>query len=94
MLKDKNHNAVFNELREITHHWHLVSLEGARGAESGFLKEKLLSNTVPEKNISCYSTVAEALDSIRDLVNTRDRILVTGSFLTVGAAIQHLKIQL
>ena len=92
MLRDKNHSAVFRELEAVTDKWHLVTLEGPRGTDSAYLREQLLID-IPEDRITCYNTVPEALDRVRELVKPQDRIVVTGSFLTVGAAVQYLKLQ-
>lgn len=92
MLKDKNHRAIFTEVSEIADFWHIVSLESPRGADSKMLSEELSKMKIT-KNITCYDTVAEALNRIRELVEPQDRIVITGSFLTVGAAIKHLKLQ-
>jgi len=42
--------------------------------------------------VACYPTVADALNQVRSLVGPQDHIVVTGSFLTVGAAMQHLRL--
>lgn len=92
MLKDKNHHAIFSEISEIADFWHIVTLDSPRGADSGMLSEELSVMQITQ-NISCYDTVADALNRIRELVEPQDRIVITGSFLTVGAAIKHLKLQ-
>ena len=92
MLKDKNHIAIFKELAEITDVWHIVSLDDIRGCDSLELASKLRT-IEKDKPIACYNTVPEALDYIRNIVEPKDRIVVTGSFLSVGAAINHLNLQ-
>jgi len=92
MLSDKNHKAIFHEISEIADFWHLVTLEGPRGTKSETLSEVLAASGITE-NVSCYETVAEAVNRIRSIVGPQDRIVITGSFLTVGAAINHLNLQ-
>jgi len=92
MLKDKNHIAIFKELAEITDVWHIVSLDDIRGSDSLELASKLRT-IEKDKPIACYNTVPEALDYVRNIVEPKDRIVVTGSFLSVGAAINHLNLQ-
>ena len=92
MLKDKNHLAIFRELSAVTDFWHIVTLDTQRGTDNKMLAEKLSSMNVNQE-IACYDTVADALELIREKVEPRDRIVVTGSFLTVGAAINYLKLQ-
>jgi folylpolyglutamate synthase/dihydropteroate synthase len=69
-----------------------VSLEGPRGTDYRTLHDELAAQH-KEANISCYNTVAEAINNVRLSVRPQDRIVVTGSFLTVGAAIKNLKLQ-
>ena len=58
------------------------------------LNESILSILVgvsnETKDVSEYSSMKEALDKIRKLSMPDDRIVITGSFYTVGAAIQYL----
>lgn len=92
MLKDKDHHAIFREMSEVADFWHIVTLENPRGADCHMLSE-VLTGMGLNRNISCYNSVADALNSVREVVAPQDRIVITGSFLTVGAAIIHLKLQ-
>ena len=92
MLKDKNHLAIFRELSEVADFWHIVTLGPPRGADNKMLTEKLSAVNV-NKSTVCYDTVADAMEYIRERVEPQDRIVVTGSFITVGAAIKYLKLQ-
>jgi dihydrofolate synthase/folylpolyglutamate synthase len=92
MLKDKNHHAIFQEISQVADFWHIVTLEGPRGTESRILSEELAGMGL-NRNASCYNSVADALNNVREMVEPQDRIVITGSFLTVGAAIIHLKLQ-
>lgn len=89
MLKDKDHQRVIKELIEITDTWHFVSISQDRGIEAKILTSKLKALGRLE-NISEYSNVEEALDKIHKLSMPDDRIIITGSFYTVGAAIRYL----
>lgn len=91
MLKDKNHTAIFNEIKEVADYWHLVTLEGPRGTDCDMLRKELAALGITG-NVACYPTVADALNQVRSLVGPQDHIVVTGSFLTVGAAMQHLRL--
>ena len=92
MLKDKDHRAIFREMSEIADFWHIITLDNPRGADSHMLSE-VLAGMGLNRNISCYNSAADALNNIREIVEPQDRIVITGSFLTVGAAIIHLKLQ-
>ncbi|HKK15905.1 MAG TPA: bifunctional tetrahydrofolate synthase/dihydrofolate synthase [Gammaproteobacteria bacterium] len=92
MLKDKNHNAVFAALKEVADFWHLVTLDSPRGADYELLGHELGVLGIVD-TITSYDTVANALAAIREQVGPEDRIVITGSFLTVGAAIEALGLQ-
>ncbi|MBM2830632.1 MAG: dihydrofolate synthase / folylpolyglutamate synthase [Gammaproteobacteria bacterium] len=92
MLSDKNHHAIFNEISGSADFWHLVTLDGPRGTKSEALNKVLMAMGITG-NVSCYDTVADALGRVRAIVAPQDRIVITGSFLTVGAAINHLNLQ-
>jgi len=92
MLKDKNHHAIFQEISQVADFWHIVTLDGPRGSDSHMLSEELAAMGL-NRNINCYNSVADAVNSVREIVEPQDRIIITGSFLTVGAAIIHLKLQ-
>ena len=92
MLKDKNHLAIFQEISQVADFWHIVTLEGPRGTDSHALSDELATMGL-NRNINCYNSVADAVNSVREIVEPQDRIVITGSFLTVGAAITHLKLQ-
>lgn len=91
MLKDKDHHAIFTEIAEIADYWHLVTLENPRGSDYKMLSMQLAEMQITE-NVNCYNNVVDALNKIREQVEPQDRIVITGSFLTVGAAIKHLKL--
>jgi dihydrofolate synthase/folylpolyglutamate synthase len=91
MLKDKNHAAIFREIMEVADFWHLVTLEGPRGTDSGMLGRELAALGITDR-VAHYPAVADALNRIREMVGPQDRIVITGSFLTVGAAMRHLRL--
>lgn len=89
MLKDKDQTAVLGELVEIADYWHTVSISNSKGSET--LKKELLELgvTVP---ISANNNVADVFIKLQNETGCDDRIVVTGSFLSVGDAIKYLKI--
>lgn len=91
MLNDKNHPEIFKAIRELVDCWHLVTLEGPRGTTHDTLGNELAALDITG-NIATYPSVADALNHVRTLVGPQDRIVVTGSFLTVGAALRHLRV--
>ncbi|OGT29029.1 MAG: hypothetical protein A2W28_03890 [Gammaproteobacteria bacterium RBG_16_51_14] len=91
MLKDKDRLAVFEALSPIVDVWHTVTLPQERGADAETLCGDL-RQTGFTGAINRYESVASALDMIRAGAVQGDRLVVTGSFLTVSAAIQHLNL--
>jgi len=91
MLKDKDRNSVLGELIEIADYWHTVTISNPRGSDSETIKNELLELGV-NVPISENDTVADAFHKLKDETGIHDRIVVTGSFLTVGDAIKHLGI--
>ena len=89
MLKDKNHAAVFEALAEIADHWYVAELHADRAASLAELTCVLGKYETPG-NIKQFQTVYEALVDAKASTCTGDRIIVTGSFVTVGAAIDYL----
>ena len=89
MLKGKDHRLVIKELEEVASSWHFVSISHNRGIEAKFLVSEL-NSIGRSKNVSEYTSVNEALDKISILAMPDDRIVITGSFYTVGSAIQYL----
>ena len=90
MLKDKNHTAVFEELEEIADRWYVAELQADRAASLTELTGALVKYE-DEAKIKQFRTVNEALADAEACCYIGDRIIVTGSFVTVGTAIDYLK---
>ena len=90
MLKDKNHAAVFEELEEIADRWYVAELQADRAASLTELTGAL-GKYEDEAKIKQFRTVYEALADAEACSYIGDRIIVTGSFVTVGIAIDYLK---
>lgn len=89
MLKEKDHKGILSTLLEVANYWYTVSLPTKRSSDSSLLKELLLElgATVP---VSDSQTVANAFTKIHNKINVNDRIVVTGSFISVSEAIKYL----
>lgn len=92
MLKDKNHQSVFHELTRVADFWYVVSLESDRGADGRALAGEL-SKLVSGDSVKVFDNTNHALELVYSRAQAGDRIVVTGSFLTVGAAIRWLRIE-
>lgn len=89
MLKDKSHDMVLSELSDVADSWSVVTLEEERGCQAEQLMQALADLDIRE-NVHAFASVADALDGIRRTAKPGDRIVITGSFLTVGAALRHV----
>jgi dihydrofolate synthase/folylpolyglutamate synthase len=88
MLKDKDHRAFFTCLAPVVDSWYLASLHNDRGADSRDLADAL-SAVDAHAPAQAFAEVEQALAAARAEARPGDRIIVTGSFLTVGAAVRR-----
>jgi dihydrofolate synthase/folylpolyglutamate synthase len=86
MLRDKDIAGVLHELAPRIDRWHLASLGGSRGASSAELAAALRGKA----DVREHATVAEAIASARADARENDKIVVFGSFLTVGETLAWL----
>ena len=92
MLKDKNHEAVLQALVGVADDWYLASLAGDRGARAGQLAEAVPECSDKAGAVRLYDGVAAAIEAARTAARAGDRIVITGSFITVGEAIRYLQL--
>ncbi|MCS3903746.1 dihydrofolate synthase/folylpolyglutamate synthase [Methylohalomonas lacus] len=90
MLRDKDRSGVFKVLNEVADSWHTISLTNSRGTAAEVLTRELESLDTG-KPISSHDDMAAALAAVRAQAAAADRVLITGSFLTVGAALRLLE---
>ncbi|MEX0951277.1 MAG: bifunctional tetrahydrofolate synthase/dihydrofolate synthase [Gammaproteobacteria bacterium] len=90
MLRDKDRPSVFRALNPVADAWHTVSICNSRGTDADTLAVELHTLGVTQK-VSAHSTMAAALAAVRENAQIGDRVLITGSFLTVGAALKVLE---
>ena len=89
MLKDKDHGEVLKALSKVADTWSIVTLAQERGSDAKMLLSDLSSLGI-EENVTEFRNVDEALESLHKSSKSGDRIVITGSFLTVGAALRKL----
>jgi dihydrofolate synthase/folylpolyglutamate synthase len=90
MLRDKDVAGVLRVLAPRITRWHFASLPGARGTTADDLERNLRivdSTTVAER----FPSPARALAAALERAEEGDKIVVFGSFLTVGEAMSWLK---
>jgi dihydrofolate synthase/folylpolyglutamate synthase len=83
MLRDKDIGGVLRALAPRITRWHLASLEGPRAARA-----EELSRFVDGE---CFAAPAQAFAAALERAGENDKIVVFGSFLTVGEVLGWLK---
>jgi len=90
MLKDKDIRAVVRRIAPRITRWHLASLGGERGASAAELAAALRAEAVAAPAAE-HASAAQAFAAAREEAGENDKILVCGSFLTVGEVMAHLE---
>jgi len=84
MLRDKDIGGVLRTLAPRITRWHMASLSGPRAASAQDLARHV-------EGAECLGSPAAALEAALRRANENDKIVVFGSFLTVGEVIGWLK---
>jgi len=85
MLRDKDIGAVVRELAPRVTRWHVATLPGPRGASADEIASHLRGARVEK-----YASPAAAFAAARERAGESDKIVVFGSFLTVGDVMSWL----
>ncbi len=86
MLRDKDIAAVVRALAPRISRWHVATLPGPRGASA----EEIASRLPESARVEKFASPAAAFASARERAGESDKIVVFGSFLTVGDVIAWL----
>ena len=84
MLRDKDVEGVLRAIAPRVSRWHLASLRGPRAATAAELASALERLHVEKSSIQLHASPANAFAAAREQANENDKIVVFGSFLTVG----------
>jgi dihydrofolate synthase / folylpolyglutamate synthase len=84
MLRDKDIGGVVRALAPRITRWHVCSLPGPRGASAEQLAGALAGAGVDKSCIEMHASVMQAFSAARSEAGENDKIVVFGSFLTVG----------
>jgi len=87
MLKDKDIAGVAQPLKDQVDEWLVAALPGSRGAQAQRIEQALASIGVSAP-ISRFESAADAYQWAVRSAGQNDKILVFGSFFTVGAVVQ------
>jgi dihydrofolate synthase/folylpolyglutamate synthase len=91
ILADKDAAAIGAEVGECFDAWWLASIEGARGSSGALLKDRIAGHV--SGPLSVAPDIAAACAAASAVARTGDRIVVFGSFHTVGPALDWLESQ-
>ncbi len=86
MLADKDAGAYAAALDACVDYWCLASLDVERGLPAGLLKQRI-AESGKHREILLFESVADALEHAVDRAGPTDRIVVSGSFVTVAQAL-------
>jgi dihydrofolate synthase/folylpolyglutamate synthase len=88
MLRDKDIGGVLCALEPRVTRWHFASLPGPRGASAEDLEKEL---SEPRAAVEKFHSPTPAFVAARERAGEGDKIVVFGSFLTVGEVMAWLK---
>ncbi len=83
MLTTKDHASVMQALAKVVTDWHLATVTSRHGATSAALLEAWRKFKL-RAAVQCYASVSEAYQGAWRAARPGERILVVGSFITVG----------
>ena len=87
MLKDKDIAGVAATLKDQIDAWLVAGLPGARGADAAHVAQ-VLAQVGVDVPVETFDSAADAYRNAVRIAGQDDKILVFGSFFTVGAAMQ------
>ena len=90
MLADKEVKRVAPIMDPLVDHWYLGDLDANRAMPAEKIATELKMAGVAHDKLSRYSSLAEALAAARMEAGEDDRLLVFGSFYTVGGVLELL----
>jgi dihydrofolate synthase/folylpolyglutamate synthase len=89
MLRDKPIVEVLRLLAPQIAHWHVAGLDGTRGTSAADMQAALLAAGVRD-DVTAHASVEAAYAAARAAAGEADRLVVFGSFHTVGAILRAL----
>lgn len=90
VLKDKSVDVIVSPVRGYVDCWMLTSLGGERGQTSNQLVAKM-SEFDQSLDCFCFDSPVSAYEQAKNYANPEDRIVIFGSFYTVGDIIGHIQ---
>lgn len=89
-MADKDLDGILRRMAPVVEHWYFCDLPGARAASADALQQRWQAlNTRKDVSASVHAGPAQALAAAVAKADPADRILVFGSFLTVGGVLEQ-----
>ena len=89
MLRDKDRQGFLARIQGLVDHWHVTGLPGSRGTAASLLAREVAA-LGGRGSLTCYHSAEAALRGVQARARRGDRVLVTGSFLTVAGVLPSL----
>lgn len=87
-MADKDMASMLERIAPLIDRWYLTDLPGERAAKAADLRATLEAGPLGRGEVTgCYADPAQALSSATSMADPADRIVVFGSFLTVGGVL-------
>ena len=87
-MRDKDIAALLSRMAPLVEHWHFCDLPIARAAASAELAAQARALHWAEASMQCHESPAAALQAALAAADPADRIVVFGSFYTVGGVLK------
>ncbi len=91
VMRDKDIDAILTRLAPVVDHWHFTDLPAPRGARAQELAQRhaaLQLKGPGPVTVACHGDPRQALDAALAQADPADRIVVLGSFQTVGGVLK------
>jgi dihydrofolate synthase/folylpolyglutamate synthase len=90
-MRDKDIDAILARIAPLVDHWHFTDLPAARAASATQIAERFRALGVesPKASIATHPSPSEALAAAMNGADPADRIVVFGSFYTVGGVLEN-----
>ncbi len=93
VMADKDLDAIFKRIGPLIDHWIMTDLPTPRAAKATALRDRLMAYHMDKpafkNNITLAGTPSEAINIAGNITDTGDRIVVFGSFFTVGGVLEN-----
>ena len=91
ILRDKPVTKIIQQLKGVIDVWHVAELQTERSASAQYLVDSIVASS-RNCDVHSHETVLMAYHAAMGSAGPQDRVVIFGSFFTVGAIMQYLEI--